>query len=47
MEPSVQIHTLAKLVDADNFASKKTRTLDLPQEIKKVTSEVDSEKFSA
>ena len=38
MDPSIPFQTLVKFVDAEIFTNEKNRTLDLPLEIIKVTS---------
>ena len=41
MGPSIPFHTLIKLVDAEDVINEKIRTLDLPLETYKVTSELE------
>ena len=47
MEPSVPIHTMVKRVDVESFIDDKSRTIDLPLEIKTVTSKLEYRKLSA
>ena len=43
MEPSISVHTLVKLVDAEHIKIEKFRSLDLQQEIINVTSKLESQ----
>ena len=45
MEPSIPLHALVKLVDAEDITNEKTRTLDLLLEIFNVASELDSQNY--
>ena len=47
MEPSIPLHTLVKLVDAEYIRKKKVRTFDLSVEINDVTSKVKSRNLSS
>ena len=47
MEPSIQLHTLAKFVDDEDNTNENFRTLDLPLEINNVTSKLESQSLSA
>ena len=44
MEPSIPLHALVKLVDAEDSTNEKNRPLDLLLEIINVTSELESQK---
>ena len=46
MESSILFHKLVKVVDAEGIKNEKTCTLDLPVEIRKVTSKLESQNLS-